>query len=51
MTIAINHDRFDYLITALRIAIDSDGILDKEGTSHNDIFDAHRLVLLTLRFR
>ena len=28
--IAINPDRFDKLITALRTAVDNDGILDKE---------------------
>jgi hypothetical protein len=43
--IAINPDRFDKLITALRTAIDNDGILDKESTSYNDIFDAFRLAL------
>ena len=43
--IAINHDRFDKLITALRTAVDIDGTLDKECTSHNDIFDAFRLAL------
>jgi hypothetical protein len=30
--IAINPDRFDKLITALRTAVDNDGILDKEST-------------------
>jgi hypothetical protein len=29
--IAINPDRFDKLITALRTAVDNDGILDKEA--------------------
>ena len=43
--IAINPDKFDKLITALRTAVDNDGILDKEATSYNDIFDALRLVL------
>ena len=43
--IAINPDRFDKLITALRTAVDNDGILDKEATSYNDIFDAFRLAL------
>jgi hypothetical protein len=43
--IAINPDRFDKLITALRTAIDNDGTLDKESTSYNDIFDAFRLAL------
>jgi hypothetical protein len=41
--IAINSDRFDKLITALRTALDNDGTLDKEATSHNDIFDAFSL--------
>ena len=43
--IAINPDRFDKLITALRTAVDNDGTLDKEVTSYNDIFDAFRLAL------
>jgi hypothetical protein len=43
--IAINPDKFDKLITALRTAIDNDGTLDKEATSYNDIFDAFRLAL------
>src|ERR671930_1974657 len=43
--IAINPDRFDKLITSLRTAVDIDGMLDKEATSYNDIFDAFRLAL------
>jgi hypothetical protein len=43
--IAINPDKFGKLITALRTAIDNDGVLDKEATSYNDIFDAFRLAL------
>ena len=43
--IAINPDKFDKLITSLRTAVDSDGVLDKESTSYNDIFDAFRLAL------
>ena len=43
--IAINPDKFDKLITALRTAVDNDGVLDKESTSYNDIFDAFRLAL------
>jgi hypothetical protein len=35
--IAINPDKFDKLITALRTAVDIDGTLDKEVTSYNDI--------------
>ena len=31
--IAINPDKFDKLITALRTAVDIDGTLDKESTS------------------
>jgi hypothetical protein len=38
--IAINPDKFDKLITALRTAVDNDGVLDKESTSYvyNNIF-------------
>jgi hypothetical protein len=49
--IAINPDRFDKLITALRMAVDNDGVLDKEATSYNDIFDAFRLALKFYSFR
>jgi hypothetical protein len=49
--IAINPDRFDKLITALRTAVDNDGTLDKEATSYNDIFDAFRLALKFYSFR
>ena len=42
--IAIN-PKFGKLITALRTAVDSEGALDKEATSYNDIFHAYRLVL------
>jgi hypothetical protein len=41
--IAINPDKFDKLITALRTAADNDGTLDKESTLYNDIIDAFRL--------
>jgi hypothetical protein len=43
--IAINQDRFDKLITALRTAVDNDRVLDKEATSYNNTFDAFRLAL------
>jgi hypothetical protein len=43
--IAINPDKFDKLITSLRTVVDNDGVLDKEATSYNDIFDAFRLAL------
>jgi hypothetical protein len=49
--IAINPDRFDKLITALRTAVDNDGTLDKEATSYNDIFDAFRLALKFYHFK
>jgi hypothetical protein len=49
--IAINPDKFDKLITALRTAVDNDGALDKESTSYNDIFDAFRLALKFYHFR
>ncbi|MFL6323392.1 MAG: hypothetical protein ACJ72C_01345, partial [Nitrososphaeraceae archaeon] len=49
--IAINPDRFDMLITALRTAVDIDGVLDKEATSYNDIFDAFRLALKFYHFQ
>jgi hypothetical protein len=48
--IAINPVRFDKLITALRTAVDNDGVLDKEATSYNDIFDAFRLALKFYHF-
>src|ERR671933_1695392 len=48
--IAINPDTFDKLITSLRTAVDNDGILDKEVTSYNDIFDAFRLALKFYHF-
>jgi hypothetical protein len=49
--IAINPDKFDKLITALRTAVDNDGALDKEATSYNDIFDAFRLALRFYHFK
>jgi hypothetical protein len=48
--IAINPDKFDKLITALRTAVDDDGVLDKEATSYNDIFDAFSLALKFYRY-
>ena len=49
--IAINPDRFDRLVTSLRTAVDNDGVLDKESTSYNDMFDALRLALKFYHFR
>jgi hypothetical protein len=43
----ILHPSFNKLIVALRTAVEKgDGSLDKEGTSHNDVFDAFRLSLM-----
>ena len=36
--------------TALRTTVDNDGILYKEATSYNDIFDAFRLALKFYNF-
>jgi hypothetical protein len=47
----INPDKFDKLITALRTAVDSDGTLDKEATSYDDLFDAFRLALKFYAFQ
>jgi hypothetical protein len=47
--IAIN-PKFDKLITSLRTAVEDDGILDKEATSYDDIFDAFRLATCYYRF-
>ena len=37
------HSKYQKLIVALRTAVDNDGTLDKEQTSHDDILDAFRL--------
>jgi hypothetical protein len=47
--IAIN-PKFDKLITSLSTAVENDGILDKEATSYDDVFDAFRLALCFYRF-
>jgi hypothetical protein len=47
--IAIN-PKFDKLITSLRTAVENDGVLDKEATSYDDVFDAFRLALCFYRF-
>jgi len=44
------HPKFEKLIISLRTAVEQDGILDKELTSYNDIFDAFRLALKYHRF-
>ena len=49
--IAINPDRFDKLITALRTAVDDDETLNKDATSYNYIFDAFRLALKFYHFQ
>lgn len=38
--------RFDKLVTSLRTAVENgEGVLDKEATSYDDIFDGFRLAL------
>jgi hypothetical protein len=45
--VAINPERNNKLITALRTAVENgEGSLDKEATSHDDVFDAFRLSML-----
>jgi hypothetical protein len=44
--IAIHPDKRSKLITALRTAVENgEGALDKETTSHDDLFDSFRLAL------
>jgi hypothetical protein len=44
-TTAINTDMFYKLISVLRTAVNNDGVLDKEATSYNYMFDAFILAL------
>jgi hypothetical protein len=40
------HPRSNNFITALRTAVENgEGLLDKEATSHDDLFDSFRLAL------
>ena len=40
--------KFTKLITALRTAVENgEGMLDKEATSHDDLFDSLRLSLMS----
>jgi hypothetical protein len=49
--IAINPKKCDKLITSLRTAVEyNDGVLDKEATSYDDVFDAFRLAMCYYRF-
>jgi hypothetical protein len=49
--VAIN-PKFDKLITSLRTAIEKgEGVLDKEATSYDDVFDAFRLATRMYYFR
>jgi hypothetical protein len=41
---------YGQLVTALRKAVDNDGVLDEEATSYNDIFDAFRLTMEFYRY-
>jgi hypothetical protein len=41
------HPKYNKLITALRTAVENgEGMLDKDATSHDDLFDAFRLSLM-----
>ena len=41
------HPRFNKLVTALRAAVENgEGALDKDATSHDDLFDSFRLSLI-----
>lgn len=45
------HESFTKLITALKTAVEKgEGSLDKDATSHDDIFDAFRLALMRYDF-
>jgi ribosomal protein L24E len=49
--IYINPKKCDKLITSLRTAVEYDnGVLDKEATSYDDVFDAFRLAMCYYRF-
>ncbi|MGB6629460.1 MAG: hypothetical protein WBE61_15145 [Nitrososphaeraceae archaeon] len=49
--VAIN-PKFDKLITSLRTAVEKgEGVLDKEATSYDDVFDAFRLATRMYYFR
>ena len=43
--------RFDKLITSLRTAVENgEGVLDKQATSFDDVFDAFRLAMKYYEF-
>ena len=43
--------RFEKLIISLRTAVENgDGVLDKQATSHDDVFDAFRLAMKFYQF-
>jgi hypothetical protein len=49
--VAINPIFFDKLVISLRTAVENEGSLDKEATSHNDILDAFRMCLKRYEFK
>jgi hypothetical protein len=49
--VAINPVFFDKLVISLRTAVENEGSLDKEATSHNDILDAFRMCLKRYEFK
>jgi hypothetical protein len=49
--IAVN-PKVDKLITSLRTAVgENEGVLDKEATSYDDVFDAFRLALVFYKLK
>jgi hypothetical protein len=47
--IVVIDPHFEKLVTSLRTAKENEGNLDKEGTVHDDLFDAFRLSLKYIR--
>ena len=48
--VSINQ-KHEKLITTLRTAVENEGVLDKEVTSYDDVFDAFRLSLRFYYFK
>ena len=48
--VSIN-SKHDKLITSLRTGVENEGVLDKEVTSYDDVFDAFRLAFRFYSFK
>ncbi len=44
--LVVVYARTNTVLSGLGTTVDNDGVLDKEATSYNDIFDAFRLALI-----